>query len=44
MFNKRKKTGETFIVPLLKPALEILDRKTDKEDGLVFKSISSLCK
>ena len=43
IFNKRKKTGETFIVPLLKPALEILDSKTEKEDGLVFESISNAC-
>jgi integrase len=41
IFNKRKKTGETFIVPLLKPALEILDSKTKIEDGLVFDSISN---
>ena len=43
ILNKRKKTGETFIVPLLKPALEILDSKTEKEDGLVFDSITNAC-
>ena len=43
ILNKRKKTGETFIVPLLKPALEILGGKTEQEDGLVFKSISNAC-
>jgi integrase len=41
ILNKRKKTGETFIVPLLKPALDILGGKTKKEDGLVFDSISN---
>jgi integrase len=41
IFNKRKKTGETFIVPLLKPALEILENKKEKKDGLVFKYISN---
>jgi integrase len=41
ILNKRKKTGETFIVPLLKPSLEILEGKTEKEDGLVFESISN---
>jgi len=43
IFNKRKKTGETFIVPLLKPALEILDSKIEKKEGLVFESISNAC-
>ena len=43
IFNKRKKTGETFIVPLLKPALEILDSKIEKKEGLVFSSISNAC-
>jgi len=43
IFNKRKKTGETFIVPLLKPALEIIDSKIEKKEGLVFSSISNAC-
>ncbi len=43
ILNKRKKTGETFIVPLLKPALEVLDSKTKIEDGLVFSSITNAC-
>jgi len=43
ILNKRKKTGETFIVPLLKPALEILDSKTKIEDGFVFESITNAC-
>ena len=43
IFNKRKKTGETFIVPLLKPALEIIDSKIEKKEGLVFSSISNSC-
>jgi integrase len=43
ILNKRKKTGETFIVPLLKPALEILDSKIEKKEGLVFSSISNAC-
>jgi len=43
IFNKRKKTGETFIVPLLKPALEILDSKIEKKEGLVFSSNSNAC-
>ena len=36
IFNKRKKTGEIFIVPLLKPSIEILENKKEKNDGLVF--------
>ena len=43
ILNKRKKTGETFIVPLLKPALEILNSKKEKEDGLIFSSITNAC-
>ena len=43
ILNKRKKTGETFIVPLLKPALEIIDNKIEKKEGLVFESISNAC-
>ena len=43
ILNKRKKTGETFIVPLLKPALEILHSKKEKEDGLIFSSITNAC-
>ena len=43
ILNKRKKTGETFIVPLLTPALEILGDKKQKEDGLVFDSITNAC-
>ena len=43
ILNKRKKTGETFIVPLLKPALEILRSKKQKEDGLIFSSITNAC-
>lgn len=43
ILNKRKKTGETFIVPLLKPALEILDSKIESKEGLVFDSISNAC-
>ena len=43
ILNKRQKTGETFIVPLLKPALEILDSKKQKEDHLVFEPISNSC-
>ena len=43
ILNKRQKTGETFIVPLLKPALEILDSKKEKEDHLVFEPISNSC-
>lgn len=43
IFNKRKKTGETFIVPLLKPALEILESKIEKKEGLVFSSLSNTC-
>ena len=41
IFNKRKKTGEIFIVPLLKPSIEILENKKEKNDGLVFKYISN---
>ena len=41
IFNKRKKTGEIFIVPLLKPSIEILENKKEKSDGLVFKYISN---
>jgi integrase len=41
IFNKRKKTGETFIVPLLKPSIEILENKKEKNDGLVFEYISN---
>tara|TARA_A100001035_G_scaffold147520_1_gene115938 strand:- start:4641 stop:5882 length:1242 start_codon:yes stop_codon:yes gene_type:complete len=43
ILNKRQKTGETFIVPLLKPALEILDSKKQNEDHLVFEPISNSC-
>jgi len=41
IFNKRKKTGETFIVPLLKPSIEILKNKTETEEGLIFEYISN---
>ena len=41
IFNKRKKTGEIFIVPLLKPSIEILENKKEKSDGLVFEYISN---
>ena len=43
ILNKRKKTGETFIVPLLTPSLEILGGKKQKEDGLIFSSITNAC-
>ena len=43
ILNKRKKTGETFIVPLLKPALEILEGKKQKKEALVFSSITNAC-
>jgi len=41
IFNKRKKTGETFIVPLLKPSLKILKNKTETDEGLIFEYISN---
>ena len=41
IFNKRKKTGETFIVPLLKPSLKILKNKTETKEGLIFEYISN---
>jgi len=41
IFNKRKKTGETFIVPLLKPSIEILKNKTETDEGLIFEYISN---
>ena len=41
IFNKRKKTGETFIVPLLKPSLKILKNKTETNEGLIFQYISN---
>ena len=41
IFNKRKKTGETFIVPLLKPSLKILKNKTKTKEGLIFEYISN---
>jgi len=41
ILNKRKKTGETFIVPLLKPSLEILKNKTEIKEGLIFEYISN---
>lgn len=41
ILNKRKKTGETFIVPLLKPSIEILENKKEKSDSLVFEYISN---
>jgi len=43
ILNKRKKTGETFIVPLLKPALQILGDKKQKKEALVFSSITNPC-
>ena len=43
ILNKRKKTGETFIVPLLNPAVEVLDSKIEKEDGIIFDYISNAC-
>ena len=41
IFNKRKKTGETFIVPLLKPSLKILKNKRETDEGLIFEYISN---
>jgi len=41
IFNKRKKTGETFIVPLLKPSLKILKDKIETKEGLIFEYISN---
>ena len=41
IFNKRKKTGETIIVPLLKPSLKILKNKTETDEGIIFEYISN---
>ena len=41
IYNQRKKTGESFIVPLLKPTIEILKYKIQTDEDSIFDYISN---
>jgi len=41
VYSKRKKTGEPFIIPLLPPALKIIEKYKGEQESSVFRKISN---